>query len=151
DVHSGAERLAVGGNDDHMHVAVGIQFGPGRLEFVEHQRIERVAGIRAVKDQPADAVGLLDDQPLVIAHERGISFQGFPFHGSGSLGRPSTRSPRMFLLMSVVPPSVALARLRSMPCTSRGSWSGSPVAGQATAAVPSRSTIKFWICWLSVA
>ena len=133
DVHPRAERLAVGGVDDHPYVGVGVEVGPRGLELVEHQRIEGVAGVRPVQDQPADAVRLLDDEPFVGAHDRGISFHGLPFHGSGSLGRPSTRSPRMFLLMSVVPPSVPLARLRIMPWTSRGSASGSSVAGQATA------------------
>ncbi len=49
---------------------------------------------------------------------RGTSRQGAPCQGSGSRGRPSTRSPRMFLFTSVVPPSIVLARLRSIPRTS---------------------------------
>ena len=58
------------------------------------------------------------------SHDRGISLHGLPNHGSGSRGSPRTRSPRMFLLTSVVPPSMVLARLRSIPPTSNGneSW-----------------------------
>ena len=72
------------------------------------------------------AAGARDRRPLSrpdhpsLGQERGTSLQGLPNHGSGSRGRPSTRSPRMFLFTSVVPPSMVLARLRSMPLTSYG-------------------------------
>src|SRR5207244_10864823 len=54
---------------------------------------------------------------LVLAH-RGTSRHGRPRQGSGSRGRPSTRSPTMLRFTSDVPPSMVLARLRSMPDTS---------------------------------
>src|SRR5437764_1804698 len=54
-------------------------------------------------------------------HDVGVGDEVQPASGSGSRGRPSTRSPRMFLLTSVVPPSMVFARLRSIPRTSRGS------------------------------
>ena len=57
------------------------------------------------------------------AHDRGTSRQAAPCHGSGSRGRPRTRSPTMFLFTSVVPPSMVLARLRSMPLISNGNES----------------------------
>jgi anaerobic selenocysteine-containing dehydrogenase len=52
--------------------------------------------------------------------ERGMSVQGWPSQASGSRGKPRTRSPSTFLLISVVPPSMVLARLRNIPLTSNG-------------------------------
>src|SRR4029079_10282983 len=43
---------------------------------------------------------------------RGTSDQGTSRSTRTSPGRPSTRSPRMFFITSVVPPSIELARLR---------------------------------------
>lgn len=43
---------------------------------------------------------------------RGTSFQGRSRSTRTSPGRPRTRSPRMFLIISAVPPSIVFARLR---------------------------------------
>src|SRR4029079_15710604 len=45
-------------------------------------------------------------------HERGTARQGWPLNGSGSRGRPRTRSPPMLRWISDVPPSMELARVR---------------------------------------
>ena len=122
DIEAGRERLAVRRVDDDADLGVGVELGPGLLELVEHHRVERVAGVGAVEDEPPDVALPLDDQPFVL-HDLGTLLHGSPCHWSGSRGRPSTFSPRMFLFTSVVPPSIELARLRSMPRTSRGSAS----------------------------
>ena len=49
---------------------------------------------------------------------RGTWLQGRPLSARGSPGRPSTRSPRMFFMMLVVPPSMELA------CTRRNAFCG---------------------------
>ena len=45
-------------------------------------------------------------------YERGTSFHGASLSVRTSPGSPSTRSPRMFFITSVVPPSIELARMR---------------------------------------
>src|SRR5581483_9619270 len=114
DVETGLERAPVPGVDDHPDRGVVV-------ELAEHRGVHRVARVGPVEHQPADGAAPLDDERLVRAHERGTSRQAAPCHGSGSRGSPSTRSPTPFLLISVVPPSIVFARLRSMPATSYGS------------------------------
>jgi hypothetical protein len=50
------------------------------------------------------------------AQLRGTFDQAMSLSERGSPGRPSTRSPRMFLAISVVPPSIELARARRNAC-----------------------------------
>src|SRR5690606_14135411 len=51
-----------------------------------------------------------DEDPR--AQPRLTSRQGRSLSTRGSPGRPSTRSPRMFFMISEVPPSIGLARAR---------------------------------------
>ena len=95
-----------------------VQLDPGRLQLVEHEGVHGVAGLGTIEDQPSHRPVTLDQQCGVRAQLRGTSRHGRDAYGSGSRGKPSTRSPRMFLLISVVPPSIVLARLRSIPRTS---------------------------------
>ena len=120
DVEAGLEGAALAGVDDDPHIGVGVELAPGRLELVEHGGIHRVGGLRSVEDEPTDRALALDTQRRVAAQLRGTSFHGDDENGSGSRARPRTRSPRMFLLTSVVPPSIVLARLRNIPRTSYG-------------------------------
>src|SRR5439155_24300870 len=121
-----------------------------RLALVPRGDGPAVTGVRAVERPPPDAGPPLDLQRLVAHQLRGISRHGLPWEGSGSRGRPSTRSPRMFLLTSVVPPSMVLARLRSMPFTSYG-MSPPPFAIHAVEPIPSRSAASSCRRWLSPA
>ena len=123
-VDAGLEGGTLAGVDDHPHGRIAIELEPRRLQLVEHAGVHGVSGLGAVEHEPADRTPSLDLQLLVAvgAHQlRGMSDQGASRHGSGSRGSPSTRSPTTFLFTSVVPPSMVLARLRSMPCTSNGS------------------------------
>ena len=52
----------------------------------------------------------------VLAQLRGTCDQGTSLSLRTSPGRPRTRSPRMFLVISVVPPSMELARVRRNAC-----------------------------------
>ena len=54
--------------------------------------------------------------PHGLAQLRGTCAQGTSLSTRTSPGRPSTRSPRMFLAISVVPPSIELARARRNAC-----------------------------------
>ena len=56
----------------------------------------------------------------------------------------------MFLLTSVVPPSIVLARLRSMPRTSYGRTPPTrlPAFSHAMAPAPSNAVATSWIRWL---
>ena len=103
---------------DHPDGGILVQLTPGRLQLVEHERIHGVAGLGAVEDEPSDRALALDQQCGELFQLRGTSRHGRDAYGSGSRGKPRTRSPRMFLLISVVPPSIVLARLRSIPRTS---------------------------------
>ena len=64
----------------------------------DHRTRRRLNVGSAVRDSP--------DQP------RGTSIQGISLSTRGSPGSPSTCSPRMFFMTSVVPPSMELARAR---------------------------------------
>src|SRR5213078_2790516 len=95
--------------------------------------------------------------------ERGTSFHGVSRDGSGSLGRPSTRSPRMLRMIADVPPSILLACARRNPrATVRGSSAApptklnvasavSPLPSHATPLTPARSTASFCTRWLNSA
>ena len=56
----------------------------------------------------------VDDAPTIVRFRqlRGTSAHGRSRSTRMSPGSPSTRSPRMFFITSVVPPSIELARLR---------------------------------------
>jgi hypothetical protein len=51
-----------------------------------------------------------------FGYERGTSIHGRSLSVRMSPGRPSTRSARMFFMISVVPPSIELARERRKAC-----------------------------------
>ena len=120
DVHSGLERGPVARVHDHAYGRVTVQLAPYGLELAEHGRVHRVPGVGPVEDQPSHRAASLDEEGLVRHQLRGTSRHGCPCHGSGSRGRPSTRSPSTFLLISVVPPSIVFARLRNIPRSSNG-------------------------------
>src|SRR4029077_17019125 len=86
--------------------------------------------------------------PPVVARQllRLTSFQGMSLSTEGSLGRPSTRSPRMLRMISEVPPSMVLARLRRKPRMVAAVCSSD--VDQAMPAVPRTSTARFWRRWL---
>ena len=52
----------------------------------------------------------------LVSGLRGTCVQGRSLSLRTSPGRPSTRSPRMFFVISVVPPSIELARVRRNAC-----------------------------------
>ena len=118
DVEPGLERAALARVDDDPNIRVGVERVPGRLQLVEHLRVHGVALVWPVENQPTHSSVTFDQKGLVSHQLRGTSRHGFFDQGSGSRGSPSTRSPTMFLLTSVVPPSMVLARLRSIPLTS---------------------------------
>ena len=61
---------------------------------------------------------LVEERAEGDGHDRGTASQAASRYGSGSRGSPRTFSPRTLRLTSVVPPSIVLARLRSIPATS---------------------------------
>ena len=117
-VETGLERGPRTGVHDHSDRRIGVELAPCLFELVEHGGVHGVADVGPVEDQPSHGAVALDQQRLVRHQLLGTSRHGRPSKRSGSLGRPSTRSPRMFLFTSVVPPSIVLARLRNMPRTS---------------------------------
>ena len=74
---------------------------------------------RAIRVQDAGRTNRLNP-PRVHASRalqaRGTWLQGSALSTRGSPGRPSTRSPRMFFMISLVPPSMEFARVRRNMC-----------------------------------
>ena len=122
-VEAGLEGVPFPGVHDDADGRVLVQLAPGLLQFVEHDGVHGVPGGRTVEDEPADRTIAFNQQRGVRAQLRGTSLHGSDEYGSGSRGSPRTRSATMFLLISVVPPSIVLARLRSIPRTSWGNVS----------------------------
>src|SRR4051812_44432006 len=165
-VETGLERGALTGVHDDAYLRILSEAAPGRFELRHHARVHRVAGVGPVEDQPADVTAPFDDERFVHGQLRGVSRHDDAWYGSGSRGSPSTRSPTTFLLISDVPPSMVLARLRNMPRTSDGisfcshffrslalppetpSASGASFRSHACAWVPSIAVVSNCTRWL---
>ena len=77
-VEPGLEGHACTGVHDDPHLGVGVELLPGTFELGQHRGVHGVAGLGAVEHQPTDVVLALDEEGLVLAHERGTSFHGAP-------------------------------------------------------------------------
>ena len=104
-------------------VGVGVELAPRRARARRASwrpwRCRRSG--RSKTSQPTGPAPLDDERLVAVraaSRPRARRCHGASRQGSGSRGRPRTRSPTMFLFTSVVPPSIVLARLRSIPATS---------------------------------
>src|SRR3546814_434755 len=120
-LHAGEGRAAVHrAVDDHHQrgTRVAVLGGEELAHLVEpnHRVLSAARGPVPPNRPPRAAAPQQQRLPTVLHHERGTWIQGTSLSLRTSPGRPSTRSPRMFLAISVVPPSIELARARKKAC-----------------------------------
>ena len=112
--YTSVSRLAV--HDDNFRL----------LSVNEAGHIRHLGGVR-LRIRPAEQLARLtpvsrSDRSRDEGGSRvGVQFRGTALQGDsrsvrGSPGRPNTRSPTMFFMTSVVPPSMELARVRRKTC-----------------------------------